>query len=81
MPNLMVGYGTFLVRVFITNLKREAKTIKKKNLSTRIACRGSRLVHLTGLEPASLATYGPEPYVFASFTTGAFKFCTNEIIS
>jgi pyruvate formate lyase activating enzyme len=26
-----------------TNLKREVKTIKKKNLSTRIACRGSRL--------------------------------------
>ncbi len=42
----------FLVGVFITNLKREVETIKKKNLSTRIACRGSRLVPVAGLEPA-----------------------------
>ena len=32
-----------MVRVFITNLKREIGTKKEKNLSTRIACRGSRL--------------------------------------
>ena len=30
------------------------------------------LVRVTGLEPASLATYGPEPYVFASFTIPAY---------
>ena len=42
-----------LVRLFITNLEREVKTTKKKNLSTRIARRGSRLVRVTGLEPAA----------------------------
>ena len=41
-----------MVRLFITNLKREIGTKKEKNLSTRIACRGSRLVEVTGLEPA-----------------------------
>ena len=30
------------------------------------------MVRVTGLEPASLATYGPEPYVFASFTIPAY---------
>ena len=45
-----------MVRLFITNLKREIGTKKEKNLSTRIACRGSRLVEVTGLEPAASAS-------------------------
>lgn len=46
---------------------------KKKRLGTRIACRGTRLVRLTGLEPAFLAEMEPKSIVSASFTTGAYN--------
>ncbi len=40
-----------MVRAFITNLKREVENIKKEEPQHAFACRGSRLVRVTGLEP------------------------------
>ena len=42
-----------MVRKFVYNLRREVTNYKKRSTSTtRIACRGTRLVPLAGLEPA-----------------------------
>ena len=85
---ITVSVATAKTKIFVSNLSLPELSIehllrKQQTRTFHQLVKGSglnALVHLTGLEPASLTTYGPEPYVFASFTTGAFKFCTNEII-